>query len=55
LIHVTQVILAGWNNFRAMVSGYEIRGVDEPALEAERKSWRRSVIREGGSGHERRT
>jgi thiosulfate reductase cytochrome b subunit len=55
LIHVTQVILAGWNNFRAMVSGYQIKGVDEPALEAERKSWRRSVIREGGSGHERRT
>src|SRR6202012_2104999 len=25
LIHVAQVILAGWNNFRAMVSGYEIQ------------------------------
>jgi thiosulfate reductase cytochrome b subunit len=25
LVHVGQVVLAGWNNFRAMVSGYEIR------------------------------
>ena len=24
LIHVVQVILAGWNNFRAMVSGFEV-------------------------------
>jgi thiosulfate reductase cytochrome b subunit len=39
LIHVTQVVLAGWNNFRAMVSGYEIKNVDEPSLETERKSW----------------
>jgi thiosulfate reductase cytochrome b subunit len=37
LVHVGQVILAGWNNFRSMVSGYEIRGVDEPSLEAERR------------------
>jgi thiosulfate reductase cytochrome b subunit len=36
LVHVGQVILAGWNNFRAMVSGYEIRRRDEPSLEAER-------------------
>jgi thiosulfate reductase cytochrome b subunit len=38
-LHVLQVILAGWNNFRAMVSGYEIQRVDEPSLEAERRSW----------------
>ena len=25
LVHVGQVILAGWNNFRSMVSGYEIQ------------------------------
>jgi thiosulfate reductase cytochrome b subunit len=25
LVHVVQVALAGWNNFRAMVSGYEIQ------------------------------
>jgi hypothetical protein len=55
LIHVTQVILAGWNNFRAMVSGYEIKAVGEPSLEAERKNWERSVFGEGGAGHERRT
>jgi len=24
LIHVSQVIRAGWNNFRSMVSGYEL-------------------------------
>jgi thiosulfate reductase cytochrome b subunit len=24
LIHIAQVIRAGWNNFRAMVSGYEL-------------------------------
>ena len=24
IIHVVQVTLAGWNNFRAMVSGYEV-------------------------------
>ena len=36
LVHVGQVVLAGWNNFRAMVSGYEIRPVSEPSIEAER-------------------
>ena len=39
-VHVAQVVLAGWNNFRSMVSGYAIRLADEPSLEAERKSWR---------------
>jgi thiosulfate reductase cytochrome b subunit len=39
LIHVVQVALAGWNNFRAMVSGYEIKSVDEPSIEAERRTW----------------
>jgi thiosulfate reductase cytochrome b subunit len=24
LVHITQVVRAGWNNFRAMVSGYEL-------------------------------
>ena len=36
LVHVGQVTLAGWNNFRAMVSGYEIRRADETSIEAER-------------------
>lgn len=39
LVHVIQVILAGWNNFRSMVSGFEIRPANEPSLDAERKSW----------------
>ena len=29
LIHITQVIRAGWNNFRAMVTGYELTPVKE--------------------------
>ena len=39
LVHVTQVILAGWNNFRSMVSGYEVQRVEAPSLEDERRSW----------------
>ena len=39
LIHVGQVILAGWTNFRAMVSGYELRRNDEPSIEAERRNF----------------
>ena len=27
VVHVAQVVLAGWNNFRSMVSGYEIQTV----------------------------
>ena len=40
VIHVVQVVLAGWNNFRAMVSGYEVQRVEAPSIEAERRSWR---------------
>jgi thiosulfate reductase cytochrome b subunit len=29
LVHVSQVIRAGWNNFRAMVTGYEVVTVEE--------------------------
>ena len=39
LVHVGQVILAGWNNFRAMVSGYELRDDVEPSIEAERRTF----------------
>ena len=39
LVHVWQVVMAGWNNFRSMVSGYEIKRADEPNLERERESW----------------
>jgi len=38
-VHITQVVLAGWNNFRSMVSGLEVKPVDEPSVEAERRSW----------------
>ena len=40
LVHVIQVVIAGWNNFRGMVSGFEIRPASEPSLDVERKSWR---------------
>lgn len=40
VVHVVQVILAGWNNFRAMVSGREIQPIDAPSLEHERQGWR---------------
>ena len=39
-VHVLQVVLAGWNYFRAMVSGREVQSVDAPSVEAERRSWR---------------
>jgi thiosulfate reductase cytochrome b subunit len=29
LIHITQVIRTGWNNFRAMVTGYEVVSLEE--------------------------
>lgn len=31
VIHITQVIRAGWNNFRAMVIGYELSSEKEPS------------------------
>lgn len=35
VIHLMQVIRAGWNNFRAMVTGFEVVKVkDEPMIEA---------------------
>ena len=33
LVHISQVIRAGWNNFRAMVSGYEVVREKEVARE----------------------
>lgn len=38
-VHVVQVMLAGWNNFRSMVSGLEVKRVEEPSLERERSTW----------------
>ncbi len=37
VVHVAQVVLAGWNNFRSMVSGYEVQRTDAPSIEAERR------------------
>jgi len=31
IVHLVQVIKAGWNNFRAMVTGYEVVSVEEAA------------------------
>jgi thiosulfate reductase cytochrome b subunit len=36
VIHIAQVAKAGWNNFRAMVSGYEIVPASAPAYTPER-------------------
>jgi thiosulfate reductase cytochrome b subunit len=36
LIHIFQVIRAGWNNFRAMITGFEVKKIKEeqPAEES---------------------
>jgi thiosulfate reductase cytochrome b subunit len=39
VVHVVQVVLAGWNNFRSMVSGREIQSVEAASIEMERRSW----------------
>ena len=38
VVHVVQVVLAGWNNFRSMVSGYEIVPAAKISLEEERSA-----------------
>jgi len=38
VVHVVQVVLAGWNNFRSMVSGYEIVPTAKVSLEEERSA-----------------
>jgi thiosulfate reductase cytochrome b subunit len=38
VVHVVQVLLAGWNNFRSMVSGYEIVPAAKVPLEEERSA-----------------
>jgi thiosulfate reductase cytochrome b subunit len=40
VVHIVQVVLAGWNNFRAMVSGREIQQTDSPSIEEARRSRR---------------
>jgi len=39
VVHIVQVVLAGWNNFRAMVSGHEVQPMEAASAEAERRSW----------------
>jgi hypothetical protein len=34
VIHIIQVILAGWNNFRAMVTGFEVIRIREQEVVA---------------------
>jgi thiosulfate reductase cytochrome b subunit len=31
-IHILQVLRAGWNNFRAMITGYEVVAVEEKSI-----------------------
>src|SRR6195952_4496558 len=38
VVHVVQVVLAGWNNFRSMVSGYEIVPAAKATLKEERSA-----------------
>jgi thiosulfate reductase cytochrome b subunit len=38
VVHVGQVTLAGWNNFRSMVSGYEIVPAAKASFEEERRT-----------------
>jgi thiosulfate reductase cytochrome b subunit len=38
LIHILQVILAGWNNFRAMVTGFEVEKIKSETVVEEVKS-----------------
>ncbi len=35
IVHVVQVMLAGWNNFRSMVIGYEVQNEPAVAVEAQ--------------------
>jgi hypothetical protein len=35
LVHVIQVVIAGWNNFRAMVTGFEVVRIKEQPIVVE--------------------
>ena len=35
VVHIIQVLLAGWNNFRGMVAGFEVVGVTETPIAGE--------------------
>lgn len=38
LVHIIQVILAGWNNFSGMVTGFEVKRDKEPAEEPQQET-----------------
>jgi len=35
VVHIIQVIIAGWNNFRAMITGFEVEKVPDKPLQVE--------------------
>ncbi|NOT51210.1 MAG: thiosulfate reductase [Chitinophagaceae bacterium] len=37
LVHIAQVIRAGWNNFRAMITGFEVKKIKEETVAEEPK------------------
>lgn len=38
LVHIIQVIRAGWNNFRAMITGFEVKKIKEETIAEEPKN-----------------
>jgi len=38
LVHVVQVVLAGWSNFRSMITGYDVIDVSTPEVEPSRNA-----------------
>lgn len=38
LVHVIQVVLAGWNNFRGIVTGFEVQNISSPKTPETRES-----------------
>jgi len=32
VVHIAQVIRAGWNNFRSMVTGFEVIAIEEASV-----------------------
>jgi thiosulfate reductase cytochrome b subunit len=45
VVHVVQVVRAGWNNFRAMVTGYELATVEEEKDERQQPDNSRAVVK----------
>jgi thiosulfate reductase cytochrome b subunit len=45
LIHIFQVIMAGWNNFRAMVTGFEVKKTKEQETEEKDETTDSAIIK----------